>query len=245
MESVENLNRNIFKNKKNIILDMDGTLIDSIGIWNEVDIDMIKQMGKEPGNVGLDRDLFLASNTKGDIYINYADFLLKHYHIKEYTPEEWHNKRCDLAEIYHMEKLKLKKKAEYFLRVARAFGYTLTLATISTPRFVEIYANRNFNIYSKMNLYAMFNGGILTKEDVQHKKPNPEVYLKVLDKHNCGPEECIVIEDSLSGVQAAKTAGIETINIYDKYSDIDREEISKIAEYYARNYKVLTLNIKK
>ena len=48
---------------------------------------------------------------------------------------------------------------------------------------------------------------IFTKDDVEHKKPDPEIYLKVLEKYNARPNECIVFEDSLHGVMASKAAG--------------------------------------
>ena len=53
------------------------------------------------------------------------------------------------------------------------------------------------------------------------------------------PEECIVIEDALIGIQSAKNAGLEVINMYDKYADADREEIYKLADYKVQNYREL------
>lgn len=55
--------------------------------------------------------------------------------------------------------------------------------------------------------------------------------------YNAIPEECLVFEDSYTGVLAGKNAGIEVINIYDKYADLDRDKINKIANYSIINYK--------
>ena len=57
-----------------------------------------------------------------------------------------------------------------------------------------------------------------------------------LEKYNARPNECIVFEDSLHGVMASKAAGIYTINIYDKYSDSDREKINKSANFKINSY---------
>jgi HAD superfamily hydrolase (TIGR01509 family) len=54
---------------------------------------------------------------------------------------------------------------------------------------------------------------ILDESYVSHGKPNPEIYLKVAQALNLPPEQCIVIEDSLSGVTAGKRAGAKVIGI--------------------------------
>lgn len=51
------------------------------------------------------------------------------------------------------------------------------------------------------------------------------------------PSECLVFEDSYLGVLAAHQAGIEVVNIYDMYADIDREKIKAIADYELQDYK--------
>lgn len=72
---------------------------------------------------------------------------------------------------------------------------------------------------------------ILTRDDVQKTKPNPEVYNKIADKLGVSKNEILIIEDSLIGVQAAKTSQIDVAVIYDKYSDNDREQITSLSTY--------------
>lgn len=126
------MNTNLFKGKKVIIFDMDGTLIDSVGIWNKTDEILI--------------------------------------------------------------------------------------------------GNFNANIKRKADINEMFSV-VLSKEDVQEKKPSPEVHNKIMQLLGVSPSECLIIEDSLIGVQAGKNARIEVAVMYDKYSDGDREEINKLADY--------------
>lgn len=47
---------------------------------------------------------------------------------------------------------------------------------------------------------------ILTRDDVEHSKPDPEIYCKCLERLKLGPKQCLVIEDSAIGIQAAKGA---------------------------------------
>ena len=62
---------------------------------------------------------------------------------------------------------------------------------------------------------------------------------------NIKPEECLVIEDSLIGVEAAKNANIDVAVIYDKYSDNVREEINRLSDYQFSDYYELIREIKK
>ncbi len=81
---------------------------------------------------------------------------------------------------------------------------------------------------------------MITKDDVKFKKPNPEVYLKIINDLKIKDlSTCIVVEDSLSGVQAGKQAGLKVIGIFDEYSSKDKKDIMKLTEYYADNYKEL------
>ena len=77
---------------------------------------------------------------------------------------------------------------------------------------------------------------ILAKEDVEKRKPDPEVHLKILEALDIKKEETLIIEDSLIGVEAAKNADIECAVIYDKYSDSERDEIMKLSNYYFNDF---------
>ena len=68
-------------------------------------------------------------------------------------------------------------------------------------------------------------------------KPNPEVYLKIINELRVKKEDCIIIEDSLIGVEAANNAGIDVAVIYDKYSDCDREKINELSQYRFSDFK--------
>jgi beta-phosphoglucomutase-like phosphatase (HAD superfamily) len=56
---------------------------------------------------------------------------------------------------------------------------------------------------------------IVTGEEVQRGKPNPDIYLRAADKVHVAPEYCLVVEDALSGIQAGKSAGMTVVAIPD------------------------------
>mgnify|MGYP003289577620 CR=1 FL=1 len=101
---------------------------------------------------------------------------------------------------------------------------------------IDIYSNKNKTMLKQMNIKEVFDL-IIEKADVKYKKPHPEIYLKILQKFNARPEECLVFEDSYTGVLAAKNAGIEVVNIMDKYAEVDRNKINKLTDYKIKNFK--------
>ena len=66
----------------------------------------------------------------------------------------------------------------------------------------------------KEHIYEHFQA-FMYGDEVTHSKPNPEIFLKAAEKINLKPEECLVIEDSPSGVKAAYDGGFKCINVWD------------------------------
>ncbi len=132
----------------------------------------------------------------------------------------------------------LKKGANKFIKYLKKRDIHLALATVSRRETINTYMYENMNIGKKID-FKNFDL-IITKDDVKFKKPNPEIYLKIIKKLEIDDlTKCLVIEDSLNGVIAAVKAGLNVIGIYDEYSSRDREEIIKYTEYYANNYEEL------
>ena len=89
------------------------------------------------------------------------------------------------------------------LRHCRTKGYLMGLATTSR-RKDAMHVARALDVLDDFDL-------ILTREDVQQPKPNPEIYLRATDRLGVIPQECLVIEDSLHGVSAALAAGTKVV----------------------------------
>lgn len=223
----------MLENKKVIIFDMDGTLIDSVWIWNAIDEELIKRAGTIPlenENIAKQRDDVLKKfKNEPDSYLAYCDFLREKYK-SNLTKEEIKKIRYEIADDYLKNKVDYKPYAEKLLKSLKEKGYILAIASTTLRHCIDIYTTKNKNLINKGNFKDIFSL-ILTKDDVIAKKPSPEVHEKIMEHFNVKPEECLVVEDALIGVEAAKNAGIEVAVIYDKYADLDRDKINELADY--------------
>ena len=235
---MKRLNQLDIKNKKYIIFDMDGTLIDSIGVWNYTDQRLIlKYADKYVDEITIQslRNSFLNNNTNGDTYVEYCKFLTKFFDLN-----------CDYVELNHeraltatkilASQLIYKDGAVELLYKLKELGFTLILATMTTKKQIDTYSYENPLMAKLINLYDVFDY-ITTIDDVKEKKPNPEIYLNILKHYNADKIECLIFEDSYTGVLAARKADIDVINVYDKYSDLERESIDLITDYKIDNFE--------
>lgn len=235
MRNLQELN---LKNKKYIIFDMDGTLIDSIGVWNRTDQKLIKKYGNvnvDLDDIQIERDSFLHNNQDSDIYLAYCEYLIKKYKFSIKDAKKLLQIRWDKSREVLEHEMDFKPGAVELIFKLKQLGFILILATMTTQIQLDIYSKRNKKMLSQMNIEEEFDF-IIRKEDVENKKPHPEIYNKIMKYYNATSEECLVFEDSYTGVLASHNAGIECINVYDKYADLDREKINEITDYSIRNY---------
>ena len=236
----------MFKDKKVIIFDIDGTLLDTMWIWNAIDEELIKKIGDgtiDEVDIGQQRNTILKKFSKSkDSYLEYCGFLKEKYSSKM-SKEEIKKMRYEIANNYLKNIVDYKPNAEKVLHYLKQKGFLLAIASTTRNSAINIYKTENKNIKSKANFDDIFSI-IITSDDVKEKKPNPEVHYKILEKLKVNPEECLIIEDALVGIEAAKNANIDVVSIYDKYSDLDREKINESAKYNFKDFSEMLEKIR-
>lgn len=233
----------ILRSKKAILFDLDGTILDDSNTWNEIYIEFVKQECNVIVSINqILKDWYehLEKFKGNDLYKSYVIYLVKKYgnDKSNLNADSLREKLYIIANQYVCEKVKYKDYAPEVIKRFKDLGYILGLGSISDIETFKKYNYSNHNISKKMNMFEYFDK-IILYEDVINKKPHPEVYLKLIKTLNIPPSECLVIEDSLSGVQAGKNAGIEVLNIPDICSLNHQTEIDNIVDYKLNNLKEL------
>lgn len=211
----------MLKGIKGAIFDLDGTLLDSMWVWEKVDHDFL---GKR--NIGFPIDL--RENIEHLSFTEVAKYFKSRFGLKENIEDimkEWN----DMAYDEYSKNVMLKPYAKEFLSFLKAINIKTAIAT-SNSRLLMEAALRNNGILN------MFDA-VTTLDEVGKVKNLPDIYLLSARKLNVPPSECIVFEDILPAVKGAKAAGMKVIGVHDSYSEFQREDIIQVADRYISDYQ--------
>lgn len=208
---------------KGAIFDLDGTLLDSMWVWNQVDIDFL---GKRGFDVPPDYPKAIAAMG----FHETAEYTIKRFGLKEKVKDviaEWDRMA---AQMYH-ERVQIKPYVREVLEWMRQQGIHLGVATASYRTLFEPCLHRN-------GVFEYFEAVTETSE-VERGKGFPDIYIKAAEKMNCLPEECLVFEDITKGIEAAGNGGFQTVAVYDPAAQAEWEENKAKADFYINNFKEL------
>lgn len=206
-----------------VIFDLDGTLLDSMWIWEDIDIAYLGRFG-----IALPRDL--QSHIEGMSFSETAVYFKERFGLTDsldVIKADWIAMACDK----YLYEIPYKKGAEDFLKYCKKCGIKLGVATSNSGKLVESAAKA-------LSLETYFSC-IMTACEVKKGKPAPDIYLAVAKKLGAKPEKCLVFEDILPGIRAGISAGMKVCAVEDKYSAGIRKEKQELADYYIEDYEEL------
>ena len=210
---------------KAVIFDLDGSLVDSMWIWKDIDIEYLGRFGIEIPD-GLQKDI------EGKSFSETAVYFKERFQIPdslEQMKEDWNQMAWDK----YVHEVMLKPGAGDFLNYCIGHGIKLGIATSNSRALVEAVADaRGFG--KKFDC-------IMTACEVEKGKPSPDIYLAVADRLGVDPVQCLVFEDITAGIMAGKNAGMRVCAVEDTYSLHQTGDKKKLADYYIRDYYEIEL----
>ena len=208
---------------KAVIFDLDGSLVDSMWMWRDIDIEYL-------GKFGIPLPENLQREIEGMSFSETAVYFKEHFNIPdsiEQMKEDWNRMAWDK----YLHEVPLKEGVADFLNGCRDRGILLGIATSNSRELVENIAD----VHGFHNTFQC----IMTGCDVAHGKPFPDIYLAVAEQLSVKPENCLVFEDIIPGIQAGKSAGMRVCAVDDDYSIADKAEKEALADYYIMDFRGL------
>ena len=182
-----------------IIFDMDGVLADSEPRWNDIDRELLSAYGID-----------YAGEHKHQVLGKSFDLSMQFYketYNLEHEIDDMNTRRQHIAADYYANHIAPFEDVPHVLQALKEIGFYIGLATSSRRNLAESFLSRH-------ELTPFFDA-VVTGEDVQNGKPHPDIYLRAAQLLGSAPHSCLVVEDSLAGVAAGKSAGMSVAAIPD------------------------------
>lgn len=221
----------MLNNIKGAIFDMDGTLIDSLMLW-----DIIwekfgeKFLNKKEFKPAAEDDKAVRTMTLKDAMHHIHSV----YNIGN-DGEELLDEANEIMKNFYTYDVELKNGVLDFLEDCYKKGIKMCIASATDINLIKIAAHH-------CNIEKYFTD-ILSCAETGKGKDEPDIYLRALDCLGTKIEETCVFEDSLVAIQTAYKLNLKTVGIYDKYN-YGQDEIKKIATVYIENGETLQKLIK-
>lgn len=204
---------------KAAIFDMDGTLIDSLGVWEIIWEELGLRLGKGAGfRPSKEDDRAIRTMLLRDG----MEMIHRNYNLGE-SGEQAHSIAVEITERFYREQVTLKSGAREYLGFLKAKGVPMCVASATAPNLIK-HAAEHCGLYDYIDMFV-------SCADVGKGKEEPDVFLYALQKLGTKLEETCVFEDSAVALTTAKKAGFLTVGIYDCHT-FDHDKLEKASDIY-------------
>ena len=206
-----------------VIFDLDGSMVDSMWIWRSIDIEYL-------GKFGITLPDNLQACIEGMSFSETAAYFKERFDL----PDDLETIKADwnrMARDKYAHEVPVKEGVKELLSYCKEHGIKAGIATSNSRELVE-------SVVRAHQMESCF-GCIMTACEVEKGKPAPDIYLAVAEKLAVKPENCLVFEDIIPGIQAGKAAGMQVCAVYDKYSEYQDMEKHMLADYYTYRFREL------
>lgn len=201
---------------KGIIFDADGTLLDSMPMWRNLDYEFLRSVGAEPDKS----------------YTEIVNKMTLHEGVKytkerfqlEMTEEEIIERIRSMAKHAYQNEIVLKPFVREFLEALEGKHISMVIATSSQKDFILPALERNGIRHFFREIFSCAETGI--------NKNFPDVFIRAAECLNASPEEAWVAEDAYHALMTAKKAGFHTLAVYDSSNDSFLQDTIQEAELY-------------
>ncbi len=202
---------------RTVFFDLDGTLLDSMGVWNQIDIDFLGKRG-----LPMPEDYLEAIVPLG--FRATAEYTIRRFQLNE-TPEslmqEWHGMAVD-AYTHHVA---LKRQARSLLQQMKEKGMRLAVASASSPDLVFPCLTRN-------GILSCFDE-IITVAENGAGKNDSGFWKEAARKMETAPSGCVLFDDAAAALKAASAVGMTTVGVYDPHT-LNQAAVMEASDFYTR-----------
>ena len=205
-----------------VILDLDGTLIDSMQIWHEIDIAFFAENGLELPE-GLSEQVAKMSIDE------WAAFFVQNY-VPALTPAQVISRIEEMAAEHYRFHIPLKPHVTEFLDALDARGIPYGICTAT-------YRSSANAVLTRLGLLERIQF-VLTGEDFPEGKTSPGIYLEAQKRLGAEISQTLVVEDALHCIETAVNAGFPVAAVYDpSIPDAEWERAKMLAQFYGENLR--------
>lgn len=205
------------------IFDLDGTVLDSMWIWADINERFLRSRG-----VAMPEGYLEIMSSMG--FLEAARYTVNRFGLAD-DPQTLCTHYQDASCDYYKNRIGLKPGAGEYLRRLKARGVKMGIATASVERVFLPALRRN-------GIDGLFDV-VVSSDDVRRGKDFPDIYLEAARRLHTPPEHCVVFEDILSGTRSAKSVGMAVVGVYDDSARHDRAAIEAVADVFIKEYAEL------